>query len=124
MADKRPVFTENFSANLAVIREFMGAEGALAFQRLLAHLLDDIVPSLCEFPQSGRGFLAHVHGSEKTRRLIKQLRGRLKQGDDLREVIMDDYLILYLVRGDHIVVLSIKHHRQLSFDLKKFWQEL
>ena len=36
---------------------------------------------------------------------------------------MDDYLVLYLIRGDRVVFLSIKHHRQLSFDLKGFLQE-
>jgi hypothetical protein len=32
-------------------------------------------------------------------------------------------LILYVVRDKRVVFLSIKHHRQLSFDLKHFWQE-
>jgi hypothetical protein len=43
--------------------------------------------------------------------------------DDLRECIVDEYLILYLLREKQIVFLSIKRHRQLSFDLKRFWQE-
>ena len=54
-------------------------------------------------------------------RMVKRLRRRLEQADDLREFIADDYLILYLVRGERIIFLSIKHHRQLSFDLKRFW---
>jgi hypothetical protein len=36
---------------------------------------------------------------------------------------MDDYLLLYLVRGRQIVFLWIKHHRQLSFDLQGFWPQ-
>ena len=48
---------------------------------------------------------------------------RLAKSDDLREYIVDDYLLLYLLRGNQLVFLSIKHHRQLSFDLKRFWQE-
>lgn len=44
-------------------------------------------------------------------------------GDDIRELIVDEFLVLYLVRGDRVVFLSIKHHRQLSYDLKAFWRE-
>jgi len=51
------------------------------------------------------------------------LRSRLAKSDDLREYIVDDYLFLYLLRATRVVFLSIKHHRQLSFDLKRFWQE-
>jgi hypothetical protein len=29
--------------------------------------------------------------------------------------------VLYAVRGNQIDLLAIKHHRQLSFDLKRFW---
>jgi hypothetical protein len=39
-------------------------------------------------------------------------------------MILQDYVALYLLRGDRVVFLSIKHHRQLSFDLGRFWQEL
>jgi hypothetical protein len=46
MAGKRPVFTENFSLNLSAIEVFLGAAGAPAYQRLLDHLFDDIVPTL------------------------------------------------------------------------------
>ncbi|MEJ2231549.1 MAG: hypothetical protein P8X46_10265 [Nitrospirales bacterium] len=55
--------------------------------------------------------------------MAKQLRTRLNRDDDLREFIVDEYLVLYLHRGNHLVFLSVKHHRQLSFDLKRFWQE-
>lgn len=59
---------------------------------------------------------------ETTSRLEK-LTSLMRVGDDLREFIFDDYLILYLIRDPHVVLLSIKHHRQLSFDLNKFWVE-
>jgi len=45
----------------------------------------------------------------------------LTKGDDLREFVMDDYLVLYLVRRGQVIFLAVKHHRQLSFDLKGFW---
>jgi hypothetical protein len=123
MAGKRPVFTQNFSANLTTIQTFLGPEGNAAFQGLLEHLFDEVVPTLCRFPHSGRALLAHAIHSAKAKNLARKLRSRLAKSDDLREYIVDDYLLLYLLRGNQLVFLSIKHHRQLSFDLKRFWQE-
>lgn len=123
MAAKRPVFTENFSANLTAIEAFLEPEGAVAFRRLLARLFDDVIPTLCRFPLAGRPFLAHAIQSAKAKTLVRKLRSRIRERDDLREFIVDDYLLLYLVRGERLVFLSIKHHRQLSFDLKRFWTE-
>jgi hypothetical protein len=55
--------------------------------------------------------------------MVQKLQEKLRDGDDLREFIADEYLILYVVRAKQIVFLSIRHHRQLSFDLKRFWRE-
>lgn len=123
MAAKRPVFTENFSANLATIETFLEPGSASAFPRLLERLFDEIIPTLCRFPQAGRSFLAHTIQSAKAKALVRKLHDRLKKNDDLREFVVDDYLLLYLIRGERLAFLSIKHHRQLSFDLKRFWME-
>jgi hypothetical protein len=29
--------------------------------------------------------------------------------------------VLYLMRRGQVIFLAVKHHRQLSFDLKGFW---
>ena len=121
MAAKRPAFTENFSANLTAIETFLEPDGAATFQGLLDRLFDEVIPTLCRFPLAGRSFLAHAIQSTKVKTLVRKLRGRLGKTDELREFIVDDYLLLYLVRGERLVFLSIKHHRQLSFDLKRFW---
>lgn len=123
MAGKRPAFTENFSENLTSIQTFLGPEGKSFFERLLDRLFDEIVPTLCRFPQAGRSLLAHRVHSKESKAMLTKLRDRLEVNDNLREFIMDDYVILYLIRGSRIVFLSIKHHRQLSFDLRRFWQE-
>ncbi|ULA63641.1 MAG: hypothetical protein LZF86_110340 [Nitrospira sp.] len=122
MAGKRPVFTENFSANLADLEAFLGLKGRLAFNRLLDRLFDETIPTHCRFPESGRVFLARTIKSSKAEALTQKLRRLLKKGDSLRESILDDHLVLYLIRQDRIVFLAIKHHRQLSFDIKHFWQ--
>jgi archaellum biogenesis protein FlaJ (TadC family) len=72
------------------------------------------------FPQSGRSFLAHRIGSAEAQIVVDRLGGVIHPGDDLREFTVDDY-ILYLVRRRRIYFLVIKHHRQLSFDLRHFW---
>jgi plasmid stabilization system protein ParE len=124
MAGRRltPVFTENFATNLDTIRTFLGAEAGEAFARLLDRLLDDLVPTLGRFPRSGRPFPSQPTGSLETRRALRRMRRLLLPGDDLREFILDDSLVLYLIRDRSIVFLAVKHHRQLSFDLLRFWR--
>ena len=120
-ASLRPYFTENFAANLDSVRLFLGPEGRAAFGRLLGRLFDDIVPTLCRFPQSGRPLLNHAVRSVEARALADRLQASLRKGDDLREFIVDDYIVLYLIRTRRLYFLAIKHHRQLSFDLRRFW---
>ncbi|OQW59118.1 MAG: hypothetical protein BVN28_10945 [Nitrospira sp. ST-bin4] len=121
MAGKQPRFTENFSTNLTAIETFLGPQSRSAYRRFLDRLFDETIPLLFRFPQSGRSFLAHPIKSAKAKTLAKELRRLLGKGDDLREFVMDDYLVLYLVRRSQVIFLSVKHHRQLSFDLKGFW---
>jgi plasmid stabilization system protein ParE len=121
MAGKQPRFTENFSTNLTAIEEFLGSHGGRALHRFLDRLFDDVIPTLCRFPQSGRSFLTRPVRSTKANARTKELRKFLAKGDDLREFVMDDYLVLYLVRRGQVIFLAVKHHRQLSFDLKGFW---
>jgi plasmid stabilization system protein ParE len=122
MAAKRPRFTRNFSTNLDDIEAFLGAEGASSFAKIFDRLINDVVPQVCRFPLSGRSFLERSILSTQAQALAERLKERLQKGDDIRELIVDDYLVLYLVRGKDVVFLSIKHHRQLSYDLKAFWR--
>ena len=39
----------------------------------------------------------------------------------LREYVMTNYLMLYVQAGETLFLLSIKHHRQLSFDFEGHW---
>ncbi len=123
MAGRRrtAVFTENFTRNLDTIRLFLEPDGSAAFHHLFDRLFDDIVPTLSRFPQSGRNFLQHPIRSKEAKVLFRKLKTSIQKGDALREFVVDDYLVLYLLRGNQILFLSIKHHRQLSFDLRRFW---
>jgi plasmid stabilization system protein ParE len=117
----RPFFTENFAANLDAVSVFLEPEGRSAFRRLLDRLFEDIVPTLSRFPKSGRSFLGHGLRSVEAQALAGRLKAGLRKGDDLREFIIDDYILLYLTRGNRLYFLAIKHHRQLSFNLKLLW---
>lgn len=123
MAGRRPRFTEKFSTNLTAIEVFIGPHSRAAFNRFLDRLFDEVIPTLCQFPQSGRSFLTRAVKSTKAKTLTNDLRKFLSKADDLREFVMDDYLVLYLVRRRQVIFLAVKHHRQLSFDLKRFWCE-
>ena len=122
MAGKsRLFFTENFTANLDEIQSFLSVEGRSAFQGLLIRLFDDICPQITRFPLSGRSFLGHHAGSTDADELIENVQRRVRPGDELREFVVDNYIVLYLVRRTRIYFIAIKHHRQLSFDLRRFW---
>jgi hypothetical protein len=40
----------------------------------------------------------------------------------LREYLHGDYLMLYTQTGSTAYLLSIRHHRQLSFAFAKLWE--
>ena len=42
--------------------------------------------------------------------------------DALRVYQHGDYLILYTLAGSTVYLLSIRHHRQLSFDFARIWE--
>ncbi len=70
------------------------------------------------FPDMGVDFLANAPLSTEGLMRVETLKQRLGKNTHLHEYISGDYLVLYAVRGDNLYLLSIKHHRQLSFDLK------
>ena len=117
----RLLFTDNFARNLDAIESFFSVEGRAAFKKLLDRLFDDICPQLARFSKSGRLFLEHRVGSNEAKALVEQLQENLRTGDELREFVVDAFVMLYLIRRNRIYFLAIKHHRQLSYDLLRFW---
>jgi hypothetical protein len=114
--------THNFEQNLADIRLFLEKQEApQVYSALLERLFEMVIPNLERFPMMGVDFLSrHPQSAEGLARL-ENLRHRLGEKVSLREYITGDYLVLYAVRGRDVYLLSIKHHRQLSFDLKGHW---
>ncbi|TAM84379.1 MAG: type II toxin-antitoxin system RelE/ParE family toxin [Candidimonas sp.] len=126
MAVRRAVkLTANFERNLEEVEAFLQeAEAPHAFDALLDELADTVIPNLERFPGMGRSFLERpvrsVEAGNGIARLAKQLNAVAGNGE-LREYIMARYLLLYALIEDTVYLLSIRHHRQLSFDLASHW---
>jgi hypothetical protein len=112
----------NFERNLAEIEKFLSdGEMRPAFDALIEHLSTEVVPTLERFPEIGADFMARAPLSVEGRVLFERIAGMAGADAELRQLVDGDYVILYLVRGGSLVLLSIKHHRQLSFDFSGHW---
>ena len=115
--------TANFEKNLESIRAFLDERGAIAaFQAIMDDLFDRVIPNLERFPDIGVDFLARIPQSREGMARLAALKTRLGESVSVRECIVGDYLILYAVHASNLYLLAIKHHLQLSFDLKAHWQ--
>lgn len=113
-------FTKNFQANLQDIDAFWLRNGfPRGYDNLLDEIGDAIVPNLERFPAIGRPFLSRpsdsIESVAKQERLRAQL-FRLGEDSDMRESVTGDYLLLYAAIGKVVYLLSIRHHKQLTFD--------
>lgn len=118
----RVELTASFLERLESIEAFLREADALqAYDALLAALRDTVIPHLRRFPRMGRRYLDQPPQSAEA---IAQL-GLLPAGaaDGLRVLGSGGYLILYAeeTKSTTVYLLSIRHHRQLSFDFARLW---
>ena len=123
MADRpaRVELTASFIERLESIEAFLTAAGAAqAYDKLLDGLRRTVIPNLRRFPRIGRRYLDNPPQSAEA---LAQLRA-LPPGaaDALREYLHSDYLIFYTLTGSTVSLLSIRHHRQLSFAFARLWE--
>ena len=90
---------------------------------LLDDLIRTVIPNLARFPEMGREFFARAAGSVEVIHGVEGLRN-LGVSDDLREYILPPYLLLYARADETVYLLSIRHHRQLSFDFAGLWGDV
>lgn len=113
--------TANFERNLASIEQFLSdAAAPQAYDALLDEIADTVIPNLERFPDLGRMFMQRPVKSVEVGNGLEALHKKLN-GGSLHEYLISDYLMLYARYDDVIYLLSIKHHRQLSFDFNSFW---
>ena len=117
--------TANFERNLGQAEAFLlEANAPQAFDALLDELTDTVIPNLERFPGMGRLFFVRpirsVEASNSMDALKRKLNVIAKDGE-VREYVMPHYLVLYARFDATIYLLSIRHHRQLSFDFQAQW---
>lgn len=124
MATRKPQvrFAASFERNLEEIAEFLAeTEAMAAYDALLNELAETVIPNLERFPDMGRPFMAREVFSVEGINALEQLGTRLSElaiaPADLREYVLRDYLVLYVVRGLQIHLLAIRHQRELAFRL-------
>ena len=134
MSDKlhRVELTASFLERLDAVEAFLvEADARFAFDKLLAELRATVIPNLRRFPRIGRRYLANPPQSAEALALLAALSTEFTAGapDALREYLHGDYLMLYSgVDADSdaqadaaVYLLSIRHHRQLSFAFARPW---
>lgn len=128
MADQpyRVELTASFLERLGAIDAFLvEADAGLAFDDLLAEIRATVIPNLRRFPRMGRRYLAKPPQSAEALAQLASLPAGAP--DALREYLHGDDLLLYLVvdaplqTDATVYLLSIRHHRQLSFDFARLW---
>jgi plasmid stabilization system protein ParE len=118
----RVELTASFLERLDAIEAFLTeADAAFAFDDLLAELRATVIPNLARFPRIGRRYL---DGPPQSAEALAQL-ATLPTGaaGALREYLHSDYLMVYTAMDANVTVylLSVRHHRQLSFDFARLW---
>lgn len=118
----RVELTASFQERLDAVEALPLEVGAgSAFDALLADLRVTVIPNLARFPRIGRRYLDKPSQSSEA---LAQL-AALPVGAPaaLREYLHGDYLMLYTATDADatVTLLSIRHHRQLSFDFGKLW---
>ena len=124
MADPlyRVELTASFLERLASIEAFwVEADAGLAFDDLLAELRATVIPNLRRYPRMGRRYLANPPQSAEALALLAAMPAGAP--DALREYLHGDYFVLYaaMEAQETVVLLTIRHHRQLSFDFARLW---
>jgi plasmid stabilization system protein ParE len=113
--------TASFIERLESIEAFLTeADAPQAYDKLLDDLRRTVIPNLRRFPRIGRRYLDKPPQSAEA---MAQL-AALPPGaaDALREYLHGDYLLLYALTRSAVYLLSIRHHRQLSFAFAKLWE--
>ena len=122
----RVELTASFLERLESIEAFLvEADAGFAFDDLLAEIRATVIPNLRRFPRIGRRYLANPPQSAEALALLAGMPAGAPHA--LREYLHGDYLMLYLVEDASpkteatVYLLTIRHHRQLSFDFARLW---
>ena len=110
----------NFAASLQAVQAFMVAQDAASAQTRFAQLkrdLREMKTLLAWSPASGHpARFLQAHSAQARLRLdaVQQL-AQSAGLPHLREYVIGSYVVLYAHSDTEVVLLSLKHHRQLTY---------
>ncbi len=113
----RVVVYPSYERSLDGALDFLLQNDALpAAQHLLDRALVFLPELLSRFPRAGRDFVARNPASPKVVEAVEQVRALMRADIELREYVLDDYLVLYAIRKQTVYLLTLRHHRQSGFE--------
>ena len=118
----RVELTASFLERLDAVEAFLlEADAGLAFDTLLAELRASVIPNLSRYPRIGRCYLDRPPQSAEALAQLAALPAGAAQA--LREYLHGDTLMRYTASETDAAVylLSMRHHRELSFDFSRLW---
>ena len=118
----RVELTASFLERLDSIEVFLTeVDASFAFHKLLAELRKTVIRNLARFPRIGRRYLDNPPQSAEALAQLATLPAGAANA--LREYLHGDYLLLYaaMEATTTVYLLSIRHHRQLTFDFAAYW---
>ncbi len=118
--------TASFLERLDAIEAFLlQADAGFAFDVLLAELRTTVIPNLRRFPRIGRRYLDNPPSRlpQSAEALVQLAALPAGAPHALREYLHGDTLMLYTASESDatVTLLSVRHHRQLSFDFARLW---
>ncbi len=111
MTPRKVTGTVNFARNLEGLRDFH-SEHPAAFERAVAKLQDEVLPLLRKQPNLGRLYQRNPTAPPIVERVKERLGGGV-----LREFLVGEYVVLYLVGKKQLALISIRHQRELEFNV-------
>jgi plasmid stabilization system protein ParE len=111
----RVEYTGLFEARLECIATYAATvEGFPAYERLLDDIDGVIVPNLERFPLIGKPYLETTQQSTEALMAVAKL--PRDAGHSLRKYVHDDYILLYVLGGETLHLVSIRHHKESTFN--------
>lgn len=98
------------------VEYLLGVGADTKAQALLDQAYETLPKRLTQVPRSGREFTARNPKTPEVLAVWEAVRDLFGDDIELREYILEDYLVLYAIHHDVIHLLTLRHHRQCGFD--------
>lgn len=119
MAKTRVVIAASFERNLEAMRLFLQQDEAPpgVYDDVVNAIVGRLFPLLENHPRAGRNWLLNPPPTESGQLRQQRVLAALKGRRELREFMLDQLLVLYAIESNAVTLLTVRHHRQLGFDL-------